>query len=270
MGFPFGNGLPPIEPDPGLFAVLQAEIAAAFAWLLNALISIANFIWRTLVAVTGLEFFGFTSIGQFFKTIWEQYIKASVLWIIKELKSLKDWLKRVLGPIIKKLEDIKKWIDEHILKQQLRLWNMIQKIRRVLAILRIFHFKWAAALDNALADVQQRIQQSIALVRGTLNQIITTLALLLDPTLLITRNVMGGTLLSNLGALKRIFGYGDNRILSASEQATIDRDHSRYFKSSVKTHLDTLRTSGLTDDDKALRAACRQALADVTNAPVPF
>jgi hypothetical protein len=147
--------------------------------------------------------------------------------------------------------------------------QLIQSIRRFLGILRLFHVAWAAKLDNSLADLQNRIEVSISIVRGTLNQIINTLAIAFDPTLLLKTNVLGASLLSNLGAVKRIFGFGDGRLLSAAEQTTIDKDHTLYFKSTVDTHVHALLATGPTADDKTRRTAFRQALADATNSPLP-
>jgi hypothetical protein len=86
----------------------------------------------------------------------------------------------------------------------------------------------------------------------------------------LTRNLLGASLLSNLGAVKRIFGFGDNRILSASEQATIERDHALYYKSTVDSHVKTLLATGPTAEDKARRTQFRQALAETTGTPLPF
>lgn len=265
-------GFNPFDPgDPGgVFDGIVAEILAALEWLYNALVAVILWVWNLLVAIVQFLLTVFKTIAKFLVTVWNDYIKKGILWLADHIQKLRAWLKRTLDPVIKFFQKLKHWYDTHILAQQLRLLKMLQAIRRFLAIFRIFGFKWAAALDNALADIQQRIEQSIAFVRGILNQIINTLALVLDPTLFIARNVIGGTLLGNLGALKRIFGYGDNRILSASEQATIDKQHSLYFASTVKDHLTTLNATGPTQDDQDNRTAARQALADATNTTLPF
>src|SRR6266851_4999037 len=215
-GGPTGGG--------GLDSTIIDFVFGVFGLIMTILRNVITTLIKTLVTV-------FKILGKFLLHIWTRYIRRAINFLMKHAQKLRDWLKRTLKPIIARLEKIKKWYDEHILKQQLRLIQMIQRIRQFLGILRVLHIKWASTLDNVLVDLQNRIEKNIAITRGILNQIINTLTLLMDPTLLIRRNVLGGTLLSNLGALKRIYGYGDNRILSASEQATIDHDHSRYFKS---------------------------------------
>ena len=267
-GFDPGGG-PPDEP-PVLFGIDLSAVINLINQVIAFLVAIANFLFSLILSLVKALVAVFKIVGKFLLHIWTNYIKRGITWLASHVQKLRAWLKRTIGPIIKRLEKIKKWYDQHILKQQLRLLQMIQAIRRFLGILRLFHIKWASALDNALVDIQNRIEHSIAIVRGTLNQIINTLALVFDPTLLIRRNALGASLLSNLGAVKRIFGYGDGRILSASEQATIERDHSLYFAATAKAHLETLNATGLTDDDKARRAALAKALAEATNTTLPI
>lgn len=255
-----GVGGPP--SDPGVFIQIEA-IWQAINLLGTLILLLANSILQAVVNA-------FRAVLKFLSHIWKNYIKKAITWLASEIQKFRDWLKRTLQPIITRLQKIKKWYDEHILKQQLRLLQMIQTIRRYLAILRIFGVKWASALDSALADIQTRIEQSIAIIRGTLNQIINTLALVLDPALLIFRNVLGASMITNVGAIKRIVDFGGGRPLFASEQDAIAHDHSLYFASTVKSTVQQRASTGLNDDDKAKRDAVRCALKDATNTPLPF
>ncbi len=257
VNFPFGGGSG-FDYLLGLiftvYGILQRTIGFVWFWV--------RYLVQALILL-------FRRLSKFLLHIWQQYVKRAIQWLAVHVQKLRAWLKRTIGPIIQRLEKIKKWYDTHILKQQLRMLQMLQSIRRVLGILRIFHVKWATKLDNSLADIQNRIEQSISIVRGTLNQIINTLAIAFDPTMVITRNLLGASLLSHLGAVKRIFGFGDNRILNGSEQATIERDHTLYYKSTVDAHVKTLLATGPTAEDKTRRTAFRQALAEVTNSTLP-
>lgn len=270
MPFGFdGGGFDPGDPS-GVFSGIIAAIFDALVWLFNLIVAVLLFLWNVLVAFANILLTIFKNIGKFLVNIWNNYIKKGILWLASHIQKLRAWLKRVLSPVLKFFQKLKHWYDTHILAQQIKLLQMIQKIRRFLGILRLFHIHVFDKLDNALADVQQRIQQSIAFIRGILNEIINTLSLVMDPTLFLRRGIMGGTLLGNLGAVKRIFGYGDGRIASAAEVAALDKQHSLYFSSTVKDHLTALNSSGPTQDDLDNRKAARQALADATNAPLPF
>lgn len=269
---PFGFGDNPFDPgDPGsVFDGILAAIQSALVYLFDLIVAVLNFLYGLLVALVNALLTLFKTIASFFQTVWNDYIKPGISWLLSHVQKIRDWLKRTLKPVVAFFQKLKHWYDTHVLQQQIRMLQMIQKIRRFLGILRLFHIHIFDKLDNALADIQQRIQQSIAFVRGILNEIINTLTLVMDPTLFIKRGVMGGTLLGNLGAVKRIFGYGDNRIASAAEVATLDRDRTRYTTDSVQTHTQTLLATGPTDEDKTLRTEFRQALTETTGAPLPF
>jgi hypothetical protein len=267
----YGLGDDPFQPSPpdGYGGGVDPFVLAALIWLINTLVSVVQFFWNLIVHIVKVLVVLFQAIAKFLDHLWKNYVKRAIQWLASHVQKLRAWLKRTIGPIIKRLQKIKQWYDQHILKQQLRMLQMIQNLRRILGILRLFHVKWAAKLDGALADMQNRIETTIAVVRGTLNQIINTLAIAFDPTMLITRDVLGASLLSNLGAIKRIFGFGDNRILSATEKATIDKDHSRYFRSNVDAHVKTLTDTGPTVEDNSLRIEFRQSFAEATNTILP-
>jgi hypothetical protein len=145
--------------------------------------------------------------------------------------------------------------------------QQIQMVRRFLGILRIFHVKWAAKIDSTLADLQNRIEQSISIVRGTLNQIVNTLALMLDPTLVLTRNLLGASLLTHLAAIKRIFAYGYHGPLTASETTFLDNNVDRYHTKTANSHIAALASSSLTEYDKSELAACRAGISGATGMP---
>jgi hypothetical protein len=269
MGLPPGFNPPPPEPSPIGGGTDTFGIELQIQALFSTIGVISKFLTLLIIAVARGLLFILRAVSKFLLHIWQQYVKKAITWLASHVRKLRAWLKRTIGPIIARLEKIKKWYDTHILKQQLRTLQIIQSIRRFLGILRLFHVAWAAKLDQALSDVQLRIEQDIALIRGTLNQLINTLALTLDPTLLLRSNVLGASLLGNLAGVKRIFGFGDNRLLDPSEQATIAHDNALYYKSTANAHVSNLLATGPTPDDIELRNEFRQALAETTNSTLP-
>jgi hypothetical protein len=258
------SAIPIIGP---IFDILSGiSVQNQIGQLANSVVSLGQHIASILQAAGGF----FSAIWKFLKHVWNNYIKAAIQWLADHVRKLRNWLKRTIDPIIKRLQKIKKWYDEHILKQQLRMLKMIQTIRFFLGILRLFHVKWAAKLDQSLADLQNRIEEAINVVRGTLNQIINTLAIAFDPTMLITSNVLAASLLGNLGAVKRIFGYGFHGPLTASETAFIAANVGRFQKSSANGHIATVASSGLTSYDKSEVADSRRAIEDASGAPPPL
>src|SRR5229473_2550965 len=114
-------------------------VRGVFNYVVHFFLTLIQTLVDTLVFI-------FKAVGKFLLHIWTRYIPRAINWLAQHAQKLRDWLKRTLKPIIARLEKIKKWYDEHILKQQLRLIQMIQRIRQFLGILRVLHIKWASTL----------------------------------------------------------------------------------------------------------------------------
>ncbi len=270
MGLPIGGGFSPEGPPDSSGFDIWGWVVSIVNWVIGVVVALFNFLIQVIINIINALVTIFKTIGKFLLHVWQNYIKKGISWLASHVHKLRAWLKRTLKPVIEWFQKVKKWYDEHILAQQLRLLKQLQIIRRILGILRVFHIKWASALDNALADIQNRIEKSIAITRGVLNQIINTLALVLDPVSLITRPVLGGTLLKNLGALKRIFAWGWDRPLSAKELEVQTQNAGRYHTSTANDHISTLAFSGLTDYNKSEVTASRKGIADAIGASLPF
>jgi hypothetical protein len=267
MGLPFGN-IPgfPDPPDIGILSILE-WILSILQWVVSVLIAVLQYVIALINVLVNALLSVFKAIGKFLLHIWTKYLPNAIKWLACNYQKARDWLKRTFGPILKWFQKVKKWYDTHILPQQLRLLRFLQAVRRVLGILRIFHIKWAAALDNVLVDIQQRIEKSIAITRGILNQIINTLAIVLDPTLLIFRDILGGSLLKNLGALRRVFAFYHHGPFTTQEQTYVDNNVGRYQASTAGNHISTLASTGLTDYDQSEITSARAGITGVTGIP---
>jgi hypothetical protein len=253
-----------------LFGQVASLINSLFVFLWNAMLSLFIFIWNTLVILANFLLGALRAIGKFFARFWTDYVLKGIRGLLHLWEKIRFQLQRIFGPVLRFMQRVRAWFDAHILPILLRYINLIQRIRRFLVVLRLLHIHWADALDNQLARIQGKLTAVIEVVRGTLNQIISTLALVMDPSLIIRRNVLGASLLSHLGAVKRIVGYGSNRILTADEAKQIDRNVSRYKATAVTAHVAQLAASGLTDEDKAEREAARRALVEAFGVALPF
>jgi hypothetical protein len=256
--FDFLNGI-----GSALSAIAQA-ISSLFVWLWQVTQALFVFLWNVLAAVFQWTLAGLAKIGQFFRRFWTDYIRRGLRGLLDLYKRIRDRLALIFGPIIRWLQKVRAWFDAHILPVLKKYLQLIQRIRQFLVILRVFNVRWAKELDNYLARVQGKITLAIDVIRGTLNQIINTLALIVDPDLIIRRNMLGASLLAHLGALKRIVGYGSNRILTSDEADKIERNKNRYKASVVDEHLQELHESGPTEEDKARRQTIRRQLKELT------
>jgi hypothetical protein len=253
-----------------IFGDLASLINSLFIALWNLLLAVFQFLWDTLVTVVNAIVSVFKNVGSFFNRMWTDYLKPAIKGIghaiqnlilhpIASLRKLMDWLHK-----------IRRWYDTHVIANMQKQIQLIQKIRQLLTLLRILHVKWAQQLDDLLAKAQGKIAQNIEFIRGYLNLITSWIALVTDRSMIIRRNTLGAWLLSHVGGLKRIVGYGGNRPVTSAEQADMDKTAKRYHPDTVHDHVLALSLTGLTDDDQTERTEARAALSDAIGAPLPF
>lgn len=163
---------------------IASVINALFIALWNVMLALFQFIWNTLVAVVNAIVTIFKNVGKFFARSWTDYLKPAIRGLFANVIKLFDRLHRLLAPLLKWIQKIRKWYDTHILPILLKEIQMIQKVRQFLAVLRILHVKWAQVLDDKLLSIQGKITKVVETVRGVLNEIINFLAIVSNPLLL--------------------------------------------------------------------------------------
>ncbi len=190
-------------------SAIFAAINAFFIFLYNLLVTLVVFLWNVIVIVAQFLLQMLGRIRDFFKTIWENVIKRGLLKIVDLYAKVRAKLAQIFGPILRILRRIRQWIDRHILPIVLRMINTIQRIRQILVVFRILGFEWAKALDRKLAQLEGKIFQAFQEVRAKLNEISTIINLIMDPAMILRRNVIVGSVLGALDALLRgITGRG--------------------------------------------------------------
>jgi hypothetical protein len=201
----------------GFGDLLAAEAIAMVIELAQILEQVANFLWAVLVAVANFLYGLVKTVGNFLFHIFHEHIFPIFRTLVNDYLKLKAFLTRVFQPLINVITRIRNWYIIHILPWQKLVQEIIQRVRIVLALLRLLHVKWAAKLDADLAKIQGYVTQSIQLVLGTLNQVSTILGIVIDPLMILRRDFFLSTIFSHLAALKRAVGYGNGRDLTASE-----------------------------------------------------
>lgn len=216
----------------------------------------------------------FHTMGSFirdlFRTIWEKFIKNGLLKVLHLLAKLRAWAERIFGPILRLLRKIRDWLDKVYYPRLLKILNMIQRVRAMLTIFRIFNVTWAKRLDERLLRLETKIAEPYLRLRAFLNEIATVINLVLDPSLIFHRNVLLASILSHLGVVRRALGYGRARQFTSLEEVQAERERTRYEADNVREHVRVLASSGLTDQDKAMRAKAREALERVTGGALAF
>lgn len=113
--------------------------------------------------------YGLGSIITAVDHLWSGPIKSLTKVVQSLLVKLKDLAIRGLINIAKALHQIRKWMDEYYDKYARPVLKVIGTIRKYLAILRLFHVKFADKLDAYLVKIQGKITAPYLYILRTLN-----------------------------------------------------------------------------------------------------
>jgi hypothetical protein len=232
--------------------------------LLNFLIAVLQFIWQVLVAVANfifsvLQFVWkflttlFSDISKAFKWIWQRIIKEGLTKLLTAFIKVREWLTKIFGPLICYLLAIRCWIDWAFNKFVKPILDAIAHIRMVLKLFRLLGIKWAAKLDAILAKVQADILKAYELIRQNLNQVISWLQLIIDPTFLLRRIPLFGALIRSKEELRNLELQAIVHPISQDEADKMNRNRT-WFAPSARADNQALYAQGqLPPDIQAAR-----------------
>lgn len=142
-------------------------------------------------------------------------VKGWIIGLLKRIKKiievLQEKIGNVLGPIIRIMKRMRDFWDNIFKVYVQPILNTIQHIRQTLTIFKVFHLKFATALDSRLAKLEGDIAERMLIVKQQLNKYLSILELWADPAGFIRGSAIWGGLLQSmagLGALVRGFGFG--------------------------------------------------------------
>lgn len=177
-GFDFGGIFDPLLG--GLVAIIDAIVAFLNA-LVAALVNVLNFLYTGELGIFSFSLDSLTAIWKGLKNLMDQIFKV---WVLAGLKHLLSLIQKLQAWARK----LKAWLDRlrRLQQQQMqafrRIINLIQRVRQVLVVFKLFHVKWATKLDNWLVNIEGKlIRHELEIVAKT-NEIIGWLNLILDPT----------------------------------------------------------------------------------------
>ena len=172
-----------------LVAVIEA-IIAFLQELVVVLVGALNYLFAYDQAIAGFSLLSVQTIFSWFQKVLGAIFHTGLLGAIKYLLSLYQKLRTFLLKL-------KAWLDRfHALQQKYQLkalrdfLNLIQRVRRILVIFRIFHLKFATKLDNWLAGIEGKVVSRLFTVARKTNTIIGWMNWLLDPIGQIKRQVL--------------------------------------------------------------------------------
>ena len=133
------------------------------------------------------------------KTILGDILNALVKAVQELEQAVKDLYQDVLKPIAQTLQNIRDRILDIWKKFFVPLLVFLQDIRRILTILSLFHVKFAAKLDSAIADLERRITAPLFYLLGFVNQVANWINLILAANYLLQKPLFLASLNAYLG-----------------------------------------------------------------------
>jgi hypothetical protein len=232
-----------------------------FVWsvlvaVVNYLVAVINFMWQFLLRL-------FQDVKNALTWVWENVIKGTLTKAVSIFARVRNWLQKVLGPIIKYIQLAKKLMDEYFNKYIKPIINTLNIFRKFLGVFRILGFKWAARLDGDIAKIEGKITEVYTTLRGYLNTAITYLDLIVDPLGILRRNPLFAALIKSAPELQNLLYAATQRPLTGSEIDSAKQDATRYTPGSLKQRYADYYSKGQLDPcAEMLRQQTIQALAD--------
>jgi len=188
-----------------ILGLIQA-LWAALVFVANLLYVLILYVYQALVFVVLHVWAALQALARLFVRLWETIIKRGVLKLFELYDRVREWLERVLGPVIRILQRIRQILDS-IFNTYIRpILDVIQRVRRVLRVLRLLGFKWAEKLDRRLVAIETAITEAFLFIRGWIVLVQDILERIVDPDLLLTAGIFGGSLGKWLGRLGLLLG----------------------------------------------------------------
>jgi hypothetical protein len=175
----------------GLIQGFIAQLFNAVNFLFNFTINVANFLWGTIGNVHGFNLNIFGSVSSFFRNLWEHWIKRGLLKVLELYARLKEKLTKWMEPVLRVLRRMRQLQDLWFNKYLRPVLDLMQRARKILAVFRALHIKWAEALDRRLAQTESRIFEAFNAIRRKTNELITWANLIADPAGLIYGSALG-------------------------------------------------------------------------------
>lgn len=187
----FSPQIGPVHQAGFLVAIISAIISIAITigqyvldagqLIFDSVQAAAVFAARGVVWVVGILRKGFGELLDGLKNTFG----AVDRWLGNLYCTFRDFLGRIeaiLDPIIQFVRKVQAWFNLVWKRVVQPVLNVIQRIRKVLAIFKFFHLKWAAKLDSDLAWLEGKITKAFLTVRQWVNLVGSWVNFLVDPT----------------------------------------------------------------------------------------
>ncbi len=222
---------------------------------LKDILNIIGKVLQTLVvtfrALTGVlanvlkgHFSIFTSAARWVAHAMSTLVKKWIPGLIQEVRSLYTKLRNLAKPIIDAIHRIRQ-IQQLYFDTYIRpILNFIQHLRQALLILRLLHVKWATALDQRLADIENKLTARFMEVLRALNLVSNYLNYILDPFGLFDSGLYLQTALRSIGALFAALHQAQMGFFGAADQADASHWSNFFHRSQADARTKTMLSGG--------------------------
>lgn len=181
----------PVDQAGFLVAIIGAIIAIAVQigqfvldagqLIFDSVVAAATFAARGVVWIVGILRKGFGELLDGLKNTFG----AVDRWLGNLYCTFRDFIGRIeqiLDPIIQFVKKVQAWFNLVWKRVVQPVLNLLQRMRKVLAIFKFFHLKWAQKLDSDLAWLEGKITKAFLTVRQWVNLVGSWVNFLVDPT----------------------------------------------------------------------------------------
>lgn len=201
------------------------------------------------------------SIIHLIKRLWDYLYNHFLRAILNALLHHKGRIWNVLMTIKKWIMRIRDYEKRNFDLYVRPILNFLQRLRASLLIFRIFHFKWAAALDQRLAGIENELTRFFFTVLGQFNQILSYFDLIMNPTGLFRSGVYLMTAIKSIGQLIGMIHQAESVPVGAKDLADMQRDSHLLDRQVV---IDNARLTSVTGLQPVFKAYQDEIWANLT------
>lgn len=239
----------------GLLGTIETIVAEVFAFLWNVLVAVFNYLLSGLIFLLNFFYGLMVDVGNAFKWLWQNIVKVALTKLVNVFFRVRAFLQRIFGPVIRWLKIARQIMDQYFNKFVKPVLNLIRHVRQVLQVFRLLGFKWAGRLDARLAQIENKIVQAYELIRQHLNEVISWVQLIVDPTFLLRRVPLFGALIRSAPELQNVLDNATQHTPSPDELDKMNRARKQSSLAAYKADYETYFSAGTLPPDTAASQA---------------